>query len=319
MYKKLVIFFSFTIHFSLLIAQGHNDIDSPKEKMVVQRLSDFDLKGPVKSFSNVIYPSYKYPSLESIDYTKEKPSEISYFDNSGFLTAEFRIDSLGNIDKVPYAYFKYDSQGRNIESKTYVYEDGTTFISKCEYISNYCECTYFDETGKIKKRKEKIYFLKDGAIDKIVSEDGSLIYDYDYVKNSSGLIVEKITSWGMGKAAVGYTYDSKGVLIKKDLGGNPYYTFEYDEKGRLGKECTYTGCSYSSNGVELSDCTKWKYNEFGDIVSILGEKICSSSPFPPHPFYSYQYEYDKRGNWIKKIEFHDGKFDHVTVRLIEYF
>lgn len=317
-----ILFFSLYSHFSLLNAQGQLDIDEPVEKMDVQNLSDFDLKGSVKSFSYLFYPEYKYPSVEKIDYNKEKPSRISYFDKLGLLTSEYWIDTLGNVDTNPYAYFKYDAQGRIIESKTYQYEDGSTYFTKCE--SMYCERSFYDETGKNLTSKDMIYLLNDGLIDKIVAEDGSLMDDYDYKKNSNGLIIEKIhTSYDGRKWKTFYTYNSKGLLIKRDNDGNPYYTFEYDENGRLVKECTYSGCSPLGNlGVIVCDCNYWKYNKNGDIISWTGEDMPNTRQVyssEPHPLYSYIYEYDNNGNWTKKITNIDGEFAGMVLRIITYY
>ena len=35
--------------------------------------------------------------------------------------------------------------------------------------------------------------------------------------------------------------------------------------------------------------------------------------------FSYEYEYDSAGNWIKQTRFYDGQIENIVMRNIEYF
>ena len=314
-------------HLSLLIGiafycsksnaqQGQSEIWKPTETLEITNLTTYGLKGSVKSLSEIYYHSYEYPNLEQMDFKHSKPTSIDFFDNTGRFINSYTIDSKGRMDTFPRLYARFDSQGRRIE---YSYYDdfGNLNISKCEYTEEYCQCTYYDQTGTNEIRKEKIFFYEDGSIDKILSDDGTYVADYDYKKNDQGLVNEYSTE----EIKVYFSYNSNGLVNKIDLGGNPYYIIEYDDNGRLSKECTYSGCGpIGSSEIVACDCESWKYNKNGDLISWTGERMPNTSPFSfPHPSYSWVYEYDKKGNWTKRLFYDDGKLSGVAIRIITYY
>lgn len=109
----------------------------------------------------------------------------------------------------------------------------------------------------------------------------------EYTYNHNNLLVnEKVTEYSDGEKSVSttkYTYDNKGLLVKKVL------------RGRALEET----CTYENN--EMGDCVKMTVERpYGTIV------------------YTFDYRYDSVGNWTVRLQFEDGVFDNAALRTFTY-
>lgn len=309
--KKLLLFISFGFQ-CCAFGQGQLSINRPNEQLVNHNLQDFELVGPVKTVTF-------FSTLTNLPYLKCE------FNKLGYVTSEYNFNSVGVQDIQPFQYFKYDSIGRLVEAKIYEVGENSeqTHYEKYLYFNSYIGRTIFDSLDGTPTYYEKIYLLPDGNIAKITNKDGTITNKYSYQKNSNGLIVQKesFTSWDGEISKLRFEYNSKGwiTLIDFSPNKNSYYSYEYDKLGRVTKEKHYCISPFGGNNqpIEITDVMEWKYNNFNNIVVAQLKTVDLKAPNLSYN-YTYQYEYDNRGNWIKKIEFHDGVIFDTTVRTINY-
>lgn len=110
-----------------------------------------------------------------------------------------------------------------------------------------------------------------------------------------------------------YVYDQAGRQIESSLLREDFsakITSTYDSKGRLFEE--------EQHMVDQQQTTqnkaRYRYNGHGDydrILSLLNRNYAQKN--------SFEYKYDKKGNWIGRFEYQDGKPITIIERQIEYF
>ena len=97
-------------------------------------------------------------------------------------------------------------------------------------------------------------------------------------------------------------YNSDGSLDSK-------WTYKYDEKGNNIEENRY-----NSDGSLYSKWT-YKYDEKGNNIESNRYKSDGSLDSK----WTYKYEFDKQGNWIKRIDFKDEIPEFILEREYEYY
>ena len=85
-----------------------------------------------------------------------------------------------------------------------------------------------------------------------------------------------------------YKYDEKGNKIEVNI---------YDSDGNLNFRWIY---KYDEKGNMIEDNKYWFDANLADVIT-------------------YKYEFDKKDNWIKKIEYRDNHPETITEREIEYY
>jgi len=109
-----------------------------------------------------------------------------------------------------------------------------------------------------------------------------------------------------------YSYDSYGNLIKDVVSDKEYYTYEYDNQGRLVTENEYRNYSVSDESLWTTVTTNYFYDSEGKLVekksnnSVEKYSYDSSGKLTTHTEYfdneetaHYTYEYDANGNCIR--------------------
>ena len=141
----------------------------------------------------------------------------------------------------------------------------------------------YDEKGN---RIEKNSYNSDGSYSTVNNFDGKSTYKYD----EKGNITERVLRSDSAQEKRKYTskYDEKGNKIENNRYNSDgslsfKYTSKYDEKGN-----------------------KIENNEYNSDGSLDKKK-------------TYEYEYDKQGNWIKRIEFTNGIPEYILERQYEYY
>jgi hypothetical protein len=140
-------------------------------------------------------------------------------------------------------------------------------------------------------------------------------HETTYKYNEKGLLLSKTKTipsidYTMTES---YVYDNRTnqmvVKAKKARIGATKETFEYNKKGLVSKKSEYNAIG------ELFSVITYKYNKNNDKISLdkfnpKGEKTY---------FETYDYVYDVKGNWIKRISFEKGKKVSQETRDISYY
>ena len=213
------------------------------------------------------------------DDTARTVKEVFY--NVKDLTINHRYDDTKNIEIVEQS----ESSGKVFFKNTYKYND----------------------RGKVIEETMTQIF-KDN-----VSFDNKFILKYD----EKGNLIEKsyYSSRYKDESKSIYTYDSKGKLISKA---------DYNEKNILWNKETYKVDTkgniiernyYKPDCVAIAHTFILKYDSNNNVI----QKEYYQPAGKLSKTYSYKYEYDKTGNWVKRIDFENGKATFILERQLEYY
>lgn len=230
----------------------------------------------------------------------------------------------------------------------YVFNDAGNKIEFNSYINNeLMEKTtyYYDIKGN--KIKEKIsgltdifnYDNKNNLIEWSRFRENSLDFKHIYTYNSNGNLIEDKSSDGF---LTTYSYDKNGnktenayyiwgkaLNYKKDL--KHRITYKYDNNKNLIERNEYNPAESSFNQPARNIVQSYKYDNKGNLVEEIENGI---KHFYKYDNYKnlieetsntsddktiYQYEYDKRMNWIKKIKLEGDRQTQVFERTYVYF
>src|SRR5690554_1197246 len=171
-------------------------------------------------------------------------------------------------------------------------------------VLSYSEFSYETKNrfGKIEKGKRKRDFFWKKDIQTKYNEKGNQIETNWY--NSDGSLNSKII----------YKYDEKGNQIEQneynsDGSLNSKIIYKYDEKGN---QIEQNG--YNSDGSLYSKII-YKYDEKRNKIE---ENLYNSDGSLDRKLTS-NYEYDKQGNWIKRIDYTDEIPKFILEREYEYY
>lgn len=154
-----------------------------------------------------------------------------------------------------------------------------------------------ERIGNIEKGKR--YGL---AISKKYDEKGNVIEGCMYHSDGSLKIKDIYKYDEKGNMIERYRYNSDGNLNHKSI-------YKYDEKGNEVEWCLYN----SDGSLEVK--YTHKYNEKGNKIEDCEYNSDSSLKVK----YTYKYEFDKQGNWIKKISFKNNIPSSIWERRYEYY
>ena len=192
---------------------------------------------------------------------------------------EFRIEYKYNRRNNLLTKSTFNQKGELEEKVNYTYNKKGQRIKK----------RYYDSVGE-NEGIEEISYDEDGRMLEIKQYwNGAFDWKqvFEYKKESTKPFYRK-------------EYDNEGKLDKK-------VTISYDDLGRVIKESIYFPVSKSR------DVNTMKYNERGDQVIF---KIKRKRKTVVNQ--KFKYEYDDKGNWIKKIEYEKHIPKYVTVRKVFY-
>jgi hypothetical protein len=286
-----------TILFVALIAQSCSN-----EKIENDWTAD-NLQGKVMSHSEYIY------------IAKERFGNIEKGER--ILSRVFR----GFIEYIGSNQRKYAENGNKIEENWYKLDGSLDMKKTYKYAENgnKIEENWYKLDGSLDKKKTYKYAENGNRTEENSYEaDGSLSYKYGdapktYKYDEKGNKIETniYRSDGSFRHKDKYKYDEKGYKIERYYSNSDgrvvlVSTSKYDKKGNK-IECN--GC-----GWEAEDET-YKYDEKGNIIEYKGIFDNGFLLFKK----SYEYEFDKRGNWIKQIEFLDGIPTYILERQYEYY
>lgn len=229
--------------------------------------------------------------------------------------------------------FTYDVKGNRTEWIMYRYY--------------YIKETYgYDDKGNMTEKKK-------------FKEDGSLNYRivYRYDEKGKGTGENQYKADGSLEYRSIYKYDDKGRKTEKnrynpDGSSSTYNRYKYDEKGNMtedisyffnGDLCVKNTFKYGDKGnmIEwesyskiLEDNSTKNYDDKGNMIALIwsngsisvdtciieyDDKRNKIKNSQGKTIFTYIYEYDKTGNWIKRKDFEDDQIGAINERKIEYF
>lgn len=216
-------------------------------------------------------------------------------------------------------HYKYDSLSNEIEKKwdfepnhkyIYKYDNNNSLIEKSCYTIN--DSLYFRQ---IYKYDENGNVIENSCYD----ADGGLDYKYTYTYKFDD----------EGNMIVKNRYNEKGVMDFKykhdyDNAGNEIVTSSYNADGGL--DYTDTN-SYDNAGNKTVVC---HYNYKDSLVyidtnyydakhNLIESKRFNKSGSLKDNKHSYEFEFDKKGNWTRKIVFKDNLPTIFHERIIDYY
>lgn len=248
-------------------------------------LKDYNLTGNVKSIKVCIYDAkIKFGEIVTEDI------DVSYtvsFDNEGMVSELSEFDNSGNLDV-----------------KT---------ITKRIQGSYDSEISTYDNKGNLRSKR----IIKRDEDRNVVSShyyyEDSLI-SFTEFENVKGKPVKSKTV-SNGSTIINILHYENGIhskTIEYDIDGNETGNFTELTNGRLSKIC--------KNSELVFMCS---YNDKNLPCHIVGGKMSPLNWFyvDTNKEYYYEYEYDKKGNWIKRIEYYgaDKKLETVSTREIAYY
>ena len=183
---------------------------------------------------------------------------------------------------------------------------------------NRTEENWYKLDGSLDKKKTYEYGEKGNRIEEnMYNSDGSLDSKKTYEYDEKGNRIEE--NWYKLDGSLShkrkYNYDEKGYKIelyvyRSDGRAELVETYKYDKKGNK-IECIGCGWDMTATGYNETH----KYDEKGNIIEYKG--ILDNGFL--HFKQSYEYEFDKQGNWIKQIEFLDGIPTYILERQYGYY
>ena len=207
---------------------------------------------------------------------------------------------------------QYDLDGALRTKETYTYGEGGFLMESNKYDVN-------GEGGGDELWKYKTHHLKNPmhpelseVYDSSGELKGKMIRVYDERGNEIEYEYIDIENDGLGNRKGKYTYDSDDRLIRSESYSNNItevreYTYDND------KVTIKTVFNYGE--VKGSRSQVMKYNDKEDVIEVedLNEGGESDKRI------EYAYDYDEKGNWIRKTEYVNGTPRTITERTIEYY
>ncbi|MCG8794595.1 hypothetical protein [Tenacibaculum finnmarkense] len=229
---------------------------------------------------------------EETDLTKEKlKGRVKSYTEISYKAIE-RFGKIEKGERLKSIQIKYSNKGNKIETNHY--NSYGSLSSKHIY-------KYGNKGNKI----EKSYYNSDGSL------SSKHIYKYDNKGNK--IEMSYYHSDGILKSKSIYKYDNKGneiemrYYVSDDLGFKSIS--KYDNKGNE------VEMRYYDSGGNFDEEYYSKYDNKGNKI-----EMSSSNAFGKKSKYIYKYDnFDKKGNWTKKITFKNEIPDDILEREFEYF
>lgn len=251
-----------------------------------------------------------------------------------------RQEASGNVKSIrTTGYEAIEKFGEICEGDVLYGEDINSIIAFNQegYIT---ETSYFNHSGNLEKKSVYV-FDSDGKVTKInnYDGDGDVIGRTVYTYNKDGKTTKMVNYDKSGKInyTLKYEWDgdkciksqfiseyTKGDYSINEFNGNSLVkSVVYDKNGeKTGESFEYendkiTKIVYSEYAISLT------YNDKGLCTSIVNGQLYNTNSYhgAEGESYIYEYEYDNKGNWIRKVEKNkqSKKPERIFVREIEYY
>lgn len=267
-------------------------------------LADENLKGKIKLV--------RYKPLKVIDTSDNKTKQelrTKRFNSKNRIKV-YMFNKDGNFEKIQILY----NDGEPIKTITYKYLRGlrkkaidSSFSTRTKVVfwnfeyddkNNLIEIIIGSEDGNSFKEKATCEY----------DSNGNRIISKQYVRNESD-----------PNLFITYEYDKFNNLLeeiayKTDSTIFQQHYYEYDNHNRIKEEYHYT---HRGMPEYLSDNSIFIYNENNDVIKELRYYPYGSGDVMKN--WTFEYVYDRFGNWIEKKEFYEKKLLFIKEREIEYY
>lgn len=219
---------------------------------------------------------------------------------------------------------KFDDNGKIVESILYSEEGAQTSKVKTKFNGNLIEYICYSANDSLVGKIIGKYDSKRNIVEtNSYQPDGRIVvrsnFKYDENSNKIEEISEQIDN-GF-KQRTSNKFDIKGNIIdsktesylKNDSRGwfcISHETKKYDIKGN-NIEIVIIDCV---NGA-MNRKTIQKFDDKGNIIEGSNYNVDGGLMYK----YIYKFDYDKKGNWIKKIDYENEIPKYITIRQIEYY
>lgn len=252
-----------------------------------------DLEGKVKNITKRVYNAKNKDGQLVLGTIVADPMENwdIQFDKKGFIQAKKCFDTNNELAL----------------SYSYNYKKNNKLVKK----------SLLDSKDQLIEKTLYTYNTKGRCIQEVIYKaDGAMLLAYTYIYNRKGTLEEmKIDvpkNSVISLARYEYIYDDKGQRIGQknyDRESNKLtqtYEYKYDNKGN---RIEHLIINHTGN---FSFKWTYKYNE-------QGLQIAMQRHFNGGTTCEYQYTFDAKGNWTRKIELEEGKVVFVEDRVISYY
>jgi hypothetical protein len=240
------------------------------------------LKGKVLSYKDSYYVAVeKYGAIKKGD----KLDDEIYHDQ------QVLLDPTGNITDV----IDYNA-------------DGTI---DCQYTGRYDFSDNNYESVYVRFYPEKTIDRKPFILGSVNYSLGKMA-EMNYKTDTAGRPVEEIITDVSGNILykIEIKRDSTGNVYEEDFSDGSDFHYKYDNHGNRTEWMSHSGGD--TTRAEIS------YDEMGNIVEINKDNYFKSKFRFHYDDFRYRYKYDEQGNWIERIDFHNGKALRIVHRTIEY-
>jgi hypothetical protein len=310
------IFLFWGIAFFLFSCNGSKE--TKELKAAKSNLTMYKLKGRIKYLTEASY--HAIDSSGHAVKTDLRRLQNWIFDEKGNFT-ERKSKRVG--DSVAQFYIcKYDTGEHLLKDSNNEFMGNSWTVYLYDAKGNRIERDqYYSDSGKSKRGVTELYKVDERGYK--IEEDcywgnkDSLNYKAYIKNNEQGQEIEKATFDDKGKPFIKVVrvYDAKGNQVEYQMYNKHdslerRETFKYDDKDNEIEWCTY-----NSTG-KLESKTTVKYGDKGNISEseMVTERGSSSDHYANH----YD-NFDKEGNWLKKVSMANGKPEIIEERVIEYY
>ena len=225
------------------------------------------------------------------------------------------FDTDGNLIKKSY----YNSDKKRVKTEAYTYNDGkilnsseNKIIKTYEYDSLGNLILIKDHNGIVAEKME--YSIEGLLILKTeVSSSEKIVSQTKYLYNEKNQIIKELTEYQGGVDWNLYKYNELGKLTSNSW---------IDQREGLLEKTTY---SYKNDSLYIEEWDNYLDGKVeGKIIyiyennlekEIIETELADNSEIR----WTYQYYYDSKDNWIKKIETFNENEVTITERLIDYY
>ena len=178
---------------------------------------------------------------------------------------------------------------------------------------NLVESYTVDENGAINETSRYLYNRK-GLCTEIVRYSGERLAG----KEVPVIEGNKVTGYkvfdekGSIESIISFNYSGDQITEEKTLDGNGEPISSVLKEYLNGQLVLET--EKDSRG-DVKSITRFKRNANNDILEYLVSVPKDNGEFK----FTYEYEYDNAGNWIKQTKYYDGQIENIIVRNIEYY
>jgi hypothetical protein len=278
------------------------------------------LYGNVKSIKEISYRAQKsgneiQKGSRERAYEGAEGTDIEIcFNKQQYKTNETHFASDGSVSD--YLTLFYD--GKMNKTKWYCYSSDSTFKWGYNYYYNdlNLESSSIGLDKNKKQHERKVYtYNSEGLLvtEETYFEDGySNIesIEYDMYKR----VIQKRSSTGEYET---FNYESNRKIWTIFNAANDTLCqtiFEYDQNENILKTCSRDITLRYTNQVKSDYCVLNTYDLHGNKIS---EQWMDSKISRPKE--TFEYVYDEKGNWIKKIHFIHSKAKYIIIRDIKYY